>query len=68
MRDFEFTPGLLMGATTAKWRTLSQLPPPGSIGSATMADEPVVKPTIQVSGTGTDLPNEAALDGTGQFP
>jgi hypothetical protein len=29
----------------------------GTIGSATMADEPVVKRTIQVSGTGTDLLN-----------
>ena len=33
----------------------------GTIGSAAMADEPIVKHTVQVSGTGTDLLNGAIV-------
>ena len=33
----------------------------GTIGGAAMADEPIVKRTVQVSGTGTDLLNSATV-------
>ena len=38
----------------------------GMIGNAAIADEPVVKRTIQVSGTGTDLLNGAIVHSTKQ--
>lgn len=33
----------------------------GTIGSTAMTDDPIVKPTVQVSGTGTDLLNGALV-------